>query len=233
MSSRSVAARDHRRHPAPRGELGRGLLAQDEDQDLVRLESHQDRLPARVAAQGIGPDQGQRPLLGHPGDEDLLRQRRGPAPSSAWPRGGRPSRAASGPSGPGRSAGSRRTPPRWPAFPAISVLQWWALTNGSTSNGATCDLKNSKGRRFFLSSAFFLIASGSVRIRSRSSSWVVSCARAGSAANSTSPATSTANRHLERQPGELFTAERPPPRHRPRARAGPTGILDVASSSGA
>ena len=60
-----------------------------------------------------------------------------------------------------------------------------AFTYGSTSNGATRDRKNSNGARFLSFSSFFLIASGSVRICSRSSSAGGSWATARPARNKT------------------------------------------------
>ena len=52
------------------------------------------------------------------------------------------------------------------------------LHSGRTSNGATCDRKNSNGGRGFSFSSFFLSASGSLRIWSRSSSVDESWAKA-------------------------------------------------------
>src|SRR5271157_1791167 len=79
--------------------------------------------------------------------------------------------------------------------------------NGSTSNGATCDRKNSNGARDLSFSSFFLSASGSLRICSRSSSDDESWARAdpGIAAPSM-PASKTKSGHRQ---GSVFTRSAP------------------------
>src|SRR5208337_2783695 len=79
--------------------------------------------------------------------------------------------------------------------------------NGSTSNGATCDRKNSNGARDLSFSSFFLSASGSLRICSRSSSTDESWARAdpGIAAPSM-PASKIMSGHCQ---GSVFTRSAP------------------------
>ena len=101
------------------------------------------------------------------------------------------------------------------------------------SNGATCDRKNSNGGRFFFSSSFFLIASGSVRIRSRSSSCVVSCAGRNGPRPGPAPRRGQAIRHRRGRRCARFTAGRPPPRAvAPTDRGGPFGaVMSIRPSS--